>query len=110
MATTSEHIAARDDLDLQQRLIAAAEQLGVTNAQSAVVSNLGRLVATSLPVDEESTTSLANVHAYAAETRRQHLSAPEAMPPGLNPAAVTDALLEQALRKVLGDMIPEQTA
>ena len=35
MASTFEHMAARDDRDLTDRLIAAAEQLGIANSRVA---------------------------------------------------------------------------
>ena len=100
MSTTSEHIAARDDLDLQLRLIAAAEQMGIPNAQSAVVSVLGSLISKTVTVNGEET-SLAQVHAYAASVRRDLLASEAAMPPGLNPGAVTDDHLRAALAAVL---------
>lgn len=107
MASTTQHIAARDDLDLQQRLIAAAEQMGVQNASSSVVANLGALVSRQIEVDG-SPTSIADVHAYAADVREQYLADEKAMSPGLNPGAVTDVILNAALTEVLGD--PAQTS
>jgi len=100
MPSTSEHIAARDDLDLQMRLIAAAEQMGVPNAQSAVVTNLGSLISHTVTVNGEDT-SLAKVHAYAAGVRRDLLASEAAMPPGLNPGAVTDDHLRAAIEAVV---------
>ena len=100
MPTTSEHIAARDDVDLQLRLIAAAEQMGIPNAQGAVVSVLGSLISKTVTVNGEET-SLAKVHAYASAVRRDLLASEAAMPPGLNPGAVTDDHLRAALATVL---------
>lgn len=102
MPTTSEHIAARDDLDLQKRLIAAAEQTGIENAASRVASALGTLVSRPIEVHGE-LVSLADVHAYAAAVRREYLSDERAMPPGLNPGAVTDDHLRAAVMAVLGE-------
>lgn len=107
MPTTSEHIAARDDIDLQLRLIAAAEQMGIPNAQGAVVSALGTLISRTIIVDGEET-SLAKVHAYAANVRRDLLASEAAMPPGLNPGAVTDDHLRAAIAAVVQP--PEESA
>lgn len=100
--TTSQHIAARDDLDLQLRLIAAAEQMGIPNAQGAVVSNLGALISKPVTVNGEETT-VTKVHAYATAVREELLASDAAMPPGLNPGAVTDDHLRAALLAVLPD-------
>lgn len=108
MPSTSEHIAARDDLDLQLRLIAAAEQAGIPNAQSAVVSNLGALISRPIVVNGEETT-VTTVHAYAAAVRRDLLASEAAMSPGLNPGAVTDDHLRAALAAVL-PTTPDATA
>lgn len=86
MATSAQHIAARNDNDLLARLIAVAEQNDIPNAQQWVEANRGRLVA----VTVEGTT-LADVHAYAVAT---YVPAPR---PGENPAAVTDAQLAAAV-------------
>lgn len=100
MSTTSEHIAARDDLDLQHRLIAAAEQAGLENASSRVAVALGALVSKPIEVNGE-TTSLTAVHAYAAAVRKEYLADDRSLPPGLNPGAVTDAHLLAAVQAVL---------
>lgn len=81
MPTTAEHIAARDDVDLQRRLVAAAEQAGISNAASEVSANLGRLI------------SLTDAKALIGV-----LLAP---PPGQNPGAVTDPILAAAVQAVL---------
>jgi hypothetical protein len=86
VATSAQHIEARDDADLAQRLIAIAEQLDIPNAQMWVASNLGRLVATDI-----GETTIADVHAYAVAT---YVPTPR---PGENPAAVTDTQLEAAI-------------
>ena len=93
--TTAQHIAARNDEDLKERLVAAAEQAHIDNPQSFVDQNMGKLIST--PVEGEST--ITTVHAYAADVRRQAL---EAVPPapGLNPAAVTDTHLATAIQAV----------
>lgn len=92
--TTAQHIAARDDQDLKARLIAVAEQAGIPNAASFVEQNLGKLVS----IDIGGTT-LTAVHAYASQVYRDAVAAlPPA--PGLNPAAVTDAQLTDAVATV----------
>ncbi len=105
MPTTSEHIAARDDGDLISRLVAAAEQMDIPNAGSAVSAVLPKLVSSTISVNGEETT-LTTVHAYAAAVRRDLLESEAALPPGLNPGAVTDAHLEAAIQAVLGGSIP----
>jgi hypothetical protein len=93
--TTAQHIAARDDVDLTERLIATAEQLAVTDAASFVRSNLGRLIS----VDIGEGTTVTSVHAYAKASYEAALAA---LPPrpGVNPAAVTDVQLIQAVQAV----------
>lgn len=93
MATTTQHIAARNDPDLLQRLVAAAEMAGIPDAESKVRSQLGALVA----VVVQDGQTVADVHAYADDVRRIYLEADQAMPPGLNPGAVTDAHLATAV-------------
>jgi hypothetical protein len=107
MPTTSEHIAARDDQDLRSRLVAAAEQAGVPNAAGAVYDSLGALMAAPISVNGEET-SITAVHAYAAAVRREHLAAPQAQPPGLNPGAVTDAHLHAAIQTVIVAESPQE--
>lgn len=89
MATLSQHIAARNDDDLAERLVAAAEQAGIPQPEQWVEQHRGRLV--SVPIGGE---NLADVHAYAVAT----YSPPPR--PGANPAAVTDALIAQAVDAV----------
>lgn len=105
MPTSAEHIAARDDTDLQRRLIAVAEQAGVPDASRTVMENLGRLVSHEVTVNGGAT-SVTAVHAYAAGVRKEHLAAPQALPPGLNPSAVTDPLLTAVISAVLGTETP----
>lgn len=89
MATLSQHIAARNDDDLAERLVAAAEQAGVPQPAQWVEQHRGRLV--SVPIGD---TTVADVHAYAVAT---YNPTPR---PGANPAAVTDAQLAQAVDAV----------
>ena len=100
MSTTSQHIAARDDRDLLHRFIAAAEQAGVPNAQTQIPANLGALISRPIEVNGE-LTSVTEVHAYADLRRREYLADDRALPPGLNPGAVTDTHLAAAIAAVL---------
>lgn len=90
--TTAQHIAARNDEDLRERLV--AEQQQIPNAAGFVEQNLGRLVS----ADISGTTPTA-VHAYASQVYKDAVAA---LPPkpGLNPAAVTDAQLADAVTTV----------
>ena len=92
MATIAEHIAARNDLDLLARLVAAAERAGITNPQAWAEANRGRLVAADL-----GETTVADVHAYAVAN---YTPTPR---PGEDPAAVTDAQIEAAVAAVRDD-------
>ena len=58
-------------------------------------------VARRFAADHPYSRCLAQVHAYAASVRRDLLAAEAAMPPGLNPGAVTDDHLRAALAAVL---------
>jgi len=93
--TTAQHIAARDDQDLKSRLVAAAEQEHIPNAESWVNQNVGTLISTQI-ADGSTITA---VHAYASTVYQE---AVEALPPrpGVNPAAVTDTQLAQAIQAV----------
>lgn len=95
--TTAQHIAARDDQDLVNRLVAAAEQAHIPNPDSFVRQNVGRLISTT--IDGGST--ITAVHAYASTVYEEAVAA---LPPkpGLNPAAVTDTQLAQAITAVWG--------
>lgn len=93
--TTAQHIAARDDADLTARLIAAAEQAHIPEPATFVQSNIGKIISTSIG---EGTTITA-VHAYASTVRADAV-AQLPPPPGLNPAAVTDEQLTDAIQTV----------
>lgn len=94
MDSTSQHIAARNDEDLVARLIAAAEQSNIPNAEMFVRSQVGRLVSTDI-----GGTTVTAVHAYATNAYNEAVSL---LPPkpGLNPAAVTDEQLAAAIQAV----------
>lgn len=108
MSTTFQHIAARDDRDLIDRLIAAAEQVGIADARTAVMTALPDLIAKPIEVNGEETT-ITTVHAYADSVRRDYLADERALPPGLNPGAVTDDHLAAAISAVLVPGEPEAT-
>lgn len=96
MATTTQHINARNDPDLLDRFIAAAEQANVENASAWVQANMGRLV--TVKVDGAQTVS--DVHAYADEVRDAYIKAtPER--PGANLGAVTDPHLLTAINAIM---------
>lgn len=99
MSTTAEHIAARNDGDLRDRLIAAAEQRGILSPASAVDAQLGRLVSIPITVAGQAT-SVTDVHAYANAVRKEYLADSRALPAGLNPGAVTDDHLRAAIDAV----------
>lgn len=96
MTTTAEHLAARRDSDLFERLVAAAELAGISDARAWVVENMGALI--TAPVDGDST--IASVYAYANSVYKEKVAAlPPA--PGLNAGAVTDTHLAAAVSNVL---------
>ncbi|MFD4957154.1 hypothetical protein [Microbacterium sp. NPDC058389] len=98
MATTTQHINARSDVDLQERFIAVAEQRGIGGARQWVQQNMGQLVT----AEVDGAQTVADVHAYAKETRDQYIAA-TAPPPGLNLGAVTDTHLATAITAVHGE-------
>lgn len=93
--TTSQHISARDDKDLIDRLIAAAEQAHIPSPESFVRMNVGKLISAETTPGSTITT----VHAYASTVRQTALDLLPPLP-GVNPAAVTDVQLAQAVRAV----------
>lgn len=93
--TTAQHMAARDDADLTARLIAAAEQAHIPDSAQFVRSNVGKLIST----DIGSGTTITAVYSYAAAVRADAVAALSPRP-GLNPAAVTDEQLTQAIQAV----------
>lgn len=108
--TTQDHMAARNDGDLRERLIAKAEMLGIDDPGQRIYQVMGRLVASPLTVTNgeggTTTTSITEVYAFAAQRVRDHAAATPPRP-GEDLAAVLDTYLEAALRAVLGDDIPE---
>jgi hypothetical protein len=92
MATTTQHINTRNDPDLLDRFIAAAEQANVENASAWVQANIGQLIC----VTVDDTKTISDVHAYAAETRQKYVDATPPRP-GANLGAVTDEHLAAAI-------------
>lgn len=91
MATLAQHIAARNDNDLLARLIAAAEQAGIPNAQQWAEQHRGELVSTQIDG-----TTLADVHAYAVAS---YTPTPR---PGADDTKITDAQVAAAVAEVHG--------
>lgn len=98
-ATTSQHIAARGDRDLLARLQAAAEQAGKAVSLSEIEQRMGSIISAEIEVGGE-TTTITDVHAYAAGVREDLLMDERLLSPGLNPGAVTDPHLVAALTVV----------
>ena len=91
--TLSSIVSASRDIDLQERLAAAAARLNVPgDPYQWVLLNINKLAAAQ--VSEDGAT-IASVYDYAAST---YVPAPR---PGQNPAAVTDTLLMSAVTSVL---------
>jgi hypothetical protein len=101
MAGTNQHINARNDSDLIERFIAAAEQAGLDNASSWVGNNIGRLITVAIDGNQ----TVADVHAYADEVRKAYIDATP-MRPGKNPGAVTDTHLDDAISAVVNALNP----
>lgn len=90
MATIAEHIAARNDNDLLQRLIAAAERAGIPSPQAWAEMNRGAIVAADI-----GDTTLSDVHAFAVASY-------EPTPrPGEDDTKITDPQVEAAVTAML---------
>lgn len=101
MATTTEHINARNDSDLLDRFIAAAEQAEVADASAWVQANMGRLITVRVQAEH----TIADVHATANKTRAEYIAAtPER--PGADLGAVTDEHLAAAINTTLTPDVP----
>lgn len=99
--TTTQHMNARGDMDLISRFIAKAEMMGLENPQGLIHNNMAKLVATVVDSDQ----TVANVHAYAYETRESYIAATPP-PAGANLAAVNDSFLEIAINALLAEQTP----
>lgn len=89
MATLAQIITARDDRDLQSRIIAAVQEAGLEETWARPL--MGRLVTQPIPAESGATT-IADVYAYAAA-----VWTPDKAAPGSNPAAVTDTQIRAAV-------------
>lgn len=98
MATTTDHIHARNDPDLLDRFVASAEQLGLPDASAWVQANLGSLVSQEVQDDQ----TVTDVFAYARNIREEYIAnTPDR--PGINLGAVTDAHISTAINQVLAN-------
>ena len=89
--TTSQAVHnATQDVDLRNRLAAAAALAGIDNPASWVAANIYRLAVAPLADGQ----TVASTYQYAADTRQPS--------PGENPGAVTDANLAAAITYVVG--------
>jgi hypothetical protein len=95
MPTTSQHINARNDLDLQQRFIAMAEMEEIPDAAAWVSQNMSKLV----NVDVENGQKVSDVYNYAKEVRDNHIASTP-LPPGKNLGAVTDTHISTAIAAI----------
>lgn len=101
-ATTAQHIAARNDVDLLQRFIAKAEMMGVESPTSFIQNNMAKLISVDIDTSQEGLQTITDVYAYADAIRTEHVAATPP-PPGQNPAAVNDPQLEAAILAVQAD-------
>lgn len=92
MATLAQHTAARNDTDLLVRLIAAAEQASIPNAQQWAEQHRGALVSAQI-----GDTSISDVFAFAQTEKATYKRA------GEDPAYVTDAQISAAVQAVRGE-------
>lgn len=92
MATSNQIIAAANDPELQERIVALAAKRGIPTPRESVQTRLMEIVAKDIEGTGASASSIATVYEYAAVTFKP---APR---PGSNPAAVTDEQIEKALQ------------
>ena len=97
MTTTAQHMAARANSELIERLVAMAEMNHVPNAAAWVQFNLGILISESLTEGGDTIASLLD---YALAEYQKAFSALPPLP-GSNPSIVTDAFLQMAVDRVL---------
>ena len=71
-------------------------------------SAAGYTVAVDYRLPDGRLVTVVNMHLAAGSitVRKEHLAAPQALPPGLNPSAVTDPLLTAVISAVLGTETP----
>ena len=97
MTTLAEFTAAATDPDLRARLIAAAQEAGIPNAEYWVDANRGGLTRANVGDAGDANATVASVYAYAWNVYRETLP----KPPGQNPGAVTDDHIRHAVGAVL---------
>lgn len=107
-ATTAQHIAARNDLDLLQRFVAKAEMMGVESPTALIQNNIAKLISIDVDSATEGLQTITDVYAYAQGIRDAHIAATP-LPPGLNPAAVTDDQIGSAILVVIADQSSPST-
>ena len=95
MATNLDHRIARQDHNIRERLVAAAEQEGVQMAEFWVEQNIGQLIAADVDPSEEGESTIASVLAYKNANYVRQLR------PGEDASAVTDAHLREAVKVVI---------
>ncbi len=108
MATLSEMSRASKDEDLIDRFEAAAAAAGVSNPR-VWVSERARQLASAPISDQPGAQIIADVYAYAVARQKAFLasttldlwSGEVMLPPGFNPAAVTDEYIRHAVSYVL---------
>ena len=97
MPTSAQILAVRADADLRERIVALASlDPGITSATSWVDAHIERIAAA--PLNSTGNDTIASVLNYAREEYRPYK--PDAIRPGLNPGAVTDAHLLAAIAHV----------
>ncbi len=82
-------VAASKDLDLLERVAAAAAEAGIASPEMWARQYASQIAAQ--VIDDDSGGTLASTYAYAAAS---------VIPPGLNPAAVTDPQIRRAVSQV----------
>lgn len=105
MATLNDINIASRDQDLRERFAAAAAEAGVMSPENWVADRARALVS-QVVQDGQTVTdvfafAVARQKAFLASTTLDLWSGEVMLPPGLNPAAVTDAHLRSAVAQVL---------
>lgn len=96
MTTLAEFTAAATDPELRARLVAAAQEAGIPNAEYWVDANRGSLTRASVGDPGNAAATVASVYAYAWNVYRETLP----QKPGANPGAVTDDHIRHAVDTV----------
>lgn len=91
MTSTAAFIACTTDTDLIKRVQAAAQMAGVANGDQWALANL-----TAICLHQGTEGAIVDAYAYARDVRNAHVTATPPLP-GVNPGAVTDAMLAEAV-------------